>query len=39
LLLLGAGAVVAVKVVRGRMALPIDGDKDDDVKDRATDRP
>jgi cytochrome c-type biogenesis protein CcmH len=38
-LLLGAGAVVAVKVVRGRMALPIDGDKDDDVKDRATDRP
>jgi cytochrome c-type biogenesis protein CcmH len=43
LLLLGAGAVVAVRVVRGRMAMPLDTDTEDEMDDdrqiRVTDRP
>jgi cytochrome c-type biogenesis protein CcmH len=43
LLLLGAGAVVAVRVVRGRMAMPLDADAEDEMDDgrqvQATDRP
>jgi cytochrome c-type biogenesis protein CcmH len=43
LLLLGAGAVVAVRVVRGRMILPLDEDTDDEPDAggsvRAADRP
>lgn len=43
LLLLGAGAVVAVRVVRGRMAMPLDDDAENDADDNrhahVTDRP
>lgn len=39
LLLLAAGAVVVVRVVRGRMALPVVDDADDDSEARLTDRP
>lgn len=39
LLLLTAGAVVVVRVVRGRMALPVEDDADDDSEARLTDRP
>ncbi|HWM27181.1 MAG TPA: cytochrome c-type biogenesis protein [Woeseiaceae bacterium] len=43
LLLLGVGAVVAFRVVRGRMALPIDDETDPETgssaEGRATDRP
>ena len=44
LLLLGAGAVVAVRVVRGRMAMPLDADAEDETDDdgrqvQVTDRP
>jgi cytochrome c-type biogenesis protein CcmH len=38
LLLLLTGAVVAVRVVRGRMALPVDDGADEDGEVRATDR-
>jgi cytochrome c-type biogenesis protein CcmH len=38
LLLLLAGAVVAVRVVRGRMALPVDDGTDEDSEVRVTDR-
>ena len=39
LLLVAAGAVVVVRVVRGRMALPVVDDADDDSEARLTDRP
>ena len=43
LLLLGAGAVVAVRVVRSRMAMPLDADAEDEMDDdrqvQITDRP
>jgi cytochrome c-type biogenesis protein CcmH len=43
LFLLGVGAVVAVRVVRGRMAMPLDADAEDELDDdrqaQVTDRP
>jgi cytochrome c-type biogenesis protein CcmH len=43
LLLLGAGAVIVVRVVRGRMAMPLDAEAEDETDDdrqvRVADRP